>query len=612
MPSTNIYTAVLMPTYGRPNAVKDTLEACLDLYEKYNFDIYIFDSNGNNDTQNIVLELQKKHDNLYYIRLCEFIHLDCKWLDMVRGKYLKKDYDYFYPCGDANSLTEYSLKRIYPYLEQKVDMVNIRDNATILETSVFFNANDFFNYENMNISLWGGGIYSCKTIFNLNDEEWNNTIAKWFKKDFEYISYEGFILDQISKCCPLHIVSPAMGNVDRTQIMYRSKEKSGSFWLKNTIKLRGITYPKVYDMLPEIYTNKDEKLNVLLKTTFNYNFMKMLKKNYGFSLIDFLYYKNILKKRNLNIMNFKILLLSLSLPSNLMNKIKKIFSIKKENNTKIIYFFGIKFSYKKKSQRELYNNIFNSFESNNKKATLKALKKYYRKYKHDKIYQCLKLSDFACRNGYKNEKLQQSAFIYRQLCQNIEKQVFETYLKSKTNISIVGNSGRELGKNQGQKIDSSDIIVRFNNYPENYEKDYGSKCNVWLRGWGNKGEISDKNLENLDFVIFGPNLFAQTVPEHIIEWLYNNIKKYPEKISFIKPEDYEEIFTKYKVSYPTNGFISIYYLSKFIDKSNIKIYGFSFLDEDGKEDNTHYYDNKCNIVGHTIDEERKVLRKLFL
>ena len=314
-----ITTAVLMPTYGRPEAIKDTLTACLDLYEKYHFDVYVFDSNGNNETENIITELQTKHDNLYYIRLCEFIHLDCKWLDMVRGKYLKKDYDYLYPCGDANSLTKFSIERVYPYLEQKVDIINMSDFARISKTTEFNKANDFFNSKNMNIGLWAGAIYNRKTIFDLTDEEWNSAISKWFTCDKEFIGLNGFILERISLCENLRIVEPSMDGAEPKQVFKRSKFKQASFWRKDAIKLIAITYPKVYRMLPECYTNVEEKLYKLMLTNFKIQHFKFLKRNSRFNLIDYMNYRKIFKEAGFNVLTILIFIIAL-IPSKFYKK----------------------------------------------------------------------------------------------------------------------------------------------------------------------------------------------------------------------------------------------------------------------------------------------------
>lgn len=303
--------AVLMPTCGRPDVVEDTLRASLIRYKKFNFDVYIFDSNKDNCTKDIVKELQKEYDNLYYVRMCEFIHLDCKWLDMVRGYYLRKDYEYIFPCGDGNSLTEFSLERVCKYLKEKVDVVNLLDFHRINKTSEFNNANDFFNSPHVNIGQWGGAIYNRKRLFELDDEEWNKAIEKWFATDLEYIGLNGFIYERISLCENLRIVVPSMDGAEPKKVLRRSRYKKRSFWRKDSIKLIGITYPKVYRKLPECYTNIESKIQGLIKANFQFKTFKYLKKVGAFNLPDYYRYKKIFDKEGVKVLNWKIFLLAL-------------------------------------------------------------------------------------------------------------------------------------------------------------------------------------------------------------------------------------------------------------------------------------------------------------
>ena len=72
-------------------------------------------------------------------------------------------------------------------------------------------------------------------------------------------------------------------------------------------------------------------------------------------------------------------------------------------------------------------------------------------------------------------------------------------------ISIVGSSPELKGSGLGSKIDSNDIVVRFNDallfYKDNKE-DYGSKCNIYATsGWSpdfNETNSLDKHKSNID------------------------------------------------------------------------------------------------------------------
>ncbi len=307
--SNEVKTAVLMPTYNRPDTLKDTLSYSLNTYKKFNFDVYVFDSSESDESSIIVKELQKTHTNLHYIRLCSYIHLDCKWLAMVQGLYLKDNYNYYYVCSDSNALTEYSLEKFYPYMKENYDIINLNDFAHIDKTTEYNNANDYFNSSNMNVGLWGGVICNQR-IFNLSMEEWNDAVAKWFKKDDEYIGYVGFILERLSKLDNLKIIEPEM-NVEPNIIMHRSQYKKISHWRLDAVKVLGITYPAVFGKLPEIYTNTNEKLLKMLRGNFSEDTIWWVKRTASFNLKNYFQYKKILDKFDPQIMNKRMFFIAL-------------------------------------------------------------------------------------------------------------------------------------------------------------------------------------------------------------------------------------------------------------------------------------------------------------
>ena len=81
--------------------------------------------------------------------------------------------------------------------------------------------------------------------------------------------------------------------------------------------------------------------------------------------------------------------------------------------------------------------------------------------------------------------------IYKQLQKH--KGTFAELIRNQS-FCIVGNSPCELGKRQGKIIDSFDIVIRFNEYPETHPEilDYGKKTDIWAKAPRYR-EITPKN-----------------------------------------------------------------------------------------------------------------------
>ncbi len=291
--------------------------------------------------------------------------------------------------------------------------------------------------------------------------------------------------------------------------------------------------------------------------------------------------------------------------------LKKMFFVKQTFFGMQIFILGVKFHFKNK--RGKINKALSFISSNiesNSKCALELLRKFIKKYGLNNVVYYLNVAVFAYNNGYKNEQVEKAVFIYNQIEENLKNKLFENYLKDK-NVAVVGNCGCEIGTGHGKEIDSNDVVIRFNNFPSNYEEDYGKKCNVWFRGFGLEGDIENRDWNQFDFVVC-PILAKKYLPEYLFEVFYQNIKKYPEKFSSLPVEFMENLYEQYGVGRPTNGFKSLIYIKDCCTVSNLSVYGFSFLEEFGKEDDAHFYDNGSTIQFHTtMDFERQVLRSLF-
>ena len=149
-------------------------------------------------------------------------------------------------------------------------------------------------------------------------------------------------------------------------------------------------------------------------------------------------------------------------------------------------------------------------------------------------------------------------------------------IRHSNRIVIVGNSPREIGRGMGSNIDSADLVIRFNNYPETDEikPDYGSKCDIWVRSIGSWVESRDeKNFDHV--VVSGTNLLARGFNlNHFLH--YSDIST---EISVFN-SDYHYELIKILNGPPSAGLMMLYMVYRL--KGGLledDVFGFGFVDQ---------------------------------
>ena len=97
----DIKLAVCIPTYNRPEVIEEFIQTCARQYLQHQFDIFIYDSSEDIQTEEVVKEYKKQFSNLYYTKVAPEIHSNMKVYNIFRefGHSLK--YDYLWVCSDS-------------------------------------------------------------------------------------------------------------------------------------------------------------------------------------------------------------------------------------------------------------------------------------------------------------------------------------------------------------------------------------------------------------------------------------------------------------------------------------------------------------------------------
>jgi hypothetical protein len=149
-------------------------------------------------------------------------------------------------------------------------------------------------------------------------------------------------------------------------------------------------------------------------------------------------------------------------------------------------------------------------------------------------------------------------------------------INNSSRVVIVGNSPREIGKKQGSAIDSADIVIRFNNYPDSasLKPDYGSKCDIWVRSVGAWVDTRDEtNFKHV--VVSGTNLLGRGFNlNHFLHYL-----EIETEVSVFSPSFHYDLI-KILGGPPSAGLMMLYMVYRLKGRLlESDVFGFGFIDQ---------------------------------
>jgi len=174
-----------------------------------------------------------------------------------------------------------------------------------------------------------------------------------------------------------------------------------------------------------------------------------------------------------------------------------------------------------------------------------------------------------------------------------------TYLSGKT-ISLVGNAQSLLEKEQGELIDSSDVVMRINRgYPVDFKR-HGTKTNVV---WMNNRFVGDKVISDylrtskfFYYVLEGGNNKSEIESCLIKGDIYN----WHDVWNVHKPE---------MKKMPSQGYVIIYMIYKELD-CKLNLFGFDFMKTKIQMPRPELHIDRTTSP-HDFETEKRLVEQMF-
>jgi hypothetical protein len=219
----------------------------------------------------------------------------------------------------------------------------------------------------------------------------------------------------------------------------------------------------------------------------------------------------------------------------------------------------------------------------------------------------LGLSNFLHTEKIASESwLEQDASYFETLKQN-QNLLIDKIKDANFDFHVVGNSPCEVGKNKGELIDSSGLVIRFNSANVEYpnDRDYGRKTNILVLN-PRYYETERNTKSNLDLIVVSDGSLYST--KNLGFRLHDLFNQAP--VSLIPHKLERDLVSKLEAS-PSSGLKILYWIYThfgLIDRQ--KISGFSLTDQsDGLSKNYASSDRILPII-HNWQNEGSIFKKI--
>lgn len=245
--------AICIPTYSRPDILQELIEKSFTMYQKYEIDVYIFDSSKDTETERVVEKYKGIYSNLSYIRVDPSVHSNMKVYKIYQHFQRNALYEYIWICSDSIRWSERVIKNVCQNLDKEYDLivVNPRDVENV-GTRVYSDKNEFFLDCAWHMTQYGVSIVKLETLFK--NADWEYLTAKYIIPERINHSHVALYFEQLLMLDSFKVLHVSVKPNDFSS----SSLKGKSDWHPHIFFVWCKCWSSMIEALPDCYHNKEE------------------------------------------------------------------------------------------------------------------------------------------------------------------------------------------------------------------------------------------------------------------------------------------------------------------------------------------------------------------
>lgn len=245
--------ALCIPTYKRPEAIREFLDAEAKILKNHLVDLVIVDSSPDGKTSDLVEDFIKSgFGNISYCRVDENISSNEKFF-WIYQNYSDK-YDYIWITHDHTLYNEESIEYILNVLDNHADFIFLKAQCPEFKNYETKDLCDFFYDSAWLLGKMGASI--VKTSSFLNGVDWEKVKEKYLTPQKINFSHVGFYFERAAQMNDFTAVTIEIPT-DYFLDLYRNRKLS---WENEAVRICTQCWGSVISELPDKYTNKMETI----------------------------------------------------------------------------------------------------------------------------------------------------------------------------------------------------------------------------------------------------------------------------------------------------------------------------------------------------------------